>query len=401
MMNPKSSLSVLVLDDDLFILKTTHHALTQLGFNNIITAHSVHFALEQLGHFESIDIILMDLNMPETDGIEFFRTLEIHNFLGGIILISGEDEQTLALAKDLAKARKLNIIGTIAKPLNNRILQTLLSQWAQSRTPVKEIVRRPTIVSQADLQSAIDAGELEPWFQPMIQLQTGEVTGVEMLARWPKIDGYIYPDEFIPLAEASGLINPLTFLLIKKASYWLGHWKKHGLHLRLAINISMNSLHDLDFPDQFIKTISDAGVDPNDIPLTIEVTESSLAEDLSTPLDNLLRLRMKKIGLSIDDFGTGWSNLTQLQGLPFTELKLDLSFVQGAATNSRTRTILESTVKMAKHMGMTTVAEGIETKEELEYIKGLGCDLAQGYFMARPMPGGDILNWTKNWKKPE
>ena len=110
---------------------------------------------------------------------------------------------------------------------------------------------------------------------------------------------------------------------------------------------------------------------------------------------------MKKIGLSIDDFGTGWSNLTQLHELPFTELKLDLSFVQGASVNERTRAILESTVKMAEQLRMTTVAEGIETMQEWTYLKGLGCNLAQGYFMARPMPGGDILNWASNWKNPE
>lgn len=397
-MNSKSSLSILVLDDDAFILKTTEIALRNMGLGTITTANSVVVALEKSNQFESTDLILMDLNMPDTDGIEFLRTLEVHNFTGGIILISGEDEQTLSLAENLARARQLDIIGTMPKPVCNKTLQELLNQWSPSKPVEQQAPSQTTSITQAEMQHAIDTGEFEPWFQPVIEIQTGNVVGVEMLARWPRETGPVYPDEFIPLSESTGLINPLTFLLIKKALSWLQQWKQNGLDLHLAINISMNSLHSLDFPDQFMKVVSDSGVDINDIPLTIEVTESSLAEDLSTPLDNLLRLRMKKIGLSIDDFGTGWSNLTQLQGLPFTELKLDLSFVQSAATNSRARAILESTIDMAKQMGMTTVAEGIETEKEWSYIKNLGCDLAQGYFMSRPMPGSEILNWVKNWK---
>lgn len=277
----------------------------------------------------------------------------------------------------------------------------MLNSWKPPNKTLGKSVFPHSNLTKSNLQSGIEKEELEPWFQPIINIQTGEFVGVEMLARWPRAEGDIYPDEFIPVAESHNLINQLTFLLIKKAAVWIKHWGNEGHHLHLAINISMNSLHKLDFPDQLLQVISDTGISVDQLPLTIEVTESSLAEDLSTPLDNLLRLRMKKIGLSIDDFGTGWSNLTQLHELPFTELKLDLSFVQGAATNERTKAILESTIEMAKQLKMTIVAEGIETKQEWDYIKALECNLAQGYFIARPMPGSDILNWVSNWKSPE
>ena len=401
MTNEKNKISILVLDDDTFILKTIEHILHHNDFKNTTMASSVEIATTHLKDPDSINIILMDLNMPTTDGIEFFRILEDKNYKGGVILISGEDAQTIALAKNLAQVRKLNILGTIAKPISPNKLISLLNTWAPFDTTHSKVISSSSSLTKADLQSAIEKEELEPWFQPVINMQTSEFVGVEMLARWPRAKGNVYPDEFIPLAEENNLITQLTFMLLKKSAIWIKRWTDEGYHLSLAINISMNSLHQLDFSDELIKVISDTGLSIEQLPLTIEVTESSLAEDLSTPLDNLLRLRMKKIGLSIDDFGTGWSNLTQLHELPFTELKLDLSFVQGASVNERTRAILESTVKMAEQLRMTTVAEGIETMQEWTYLKGLGCNLAQGYFMARPMPGGDILNWASNWKNPE
>lgn len=400
-MNKKNQMSILIVDDDTFILKTIKHILSCNNFFNTTTTSSVEVATTLLNDPESIDIILMDLNMPSIDGIEFFRILEDRRYKGGVILISGEDIQTITLAKNLAQARKLNIIGTIAKPITPNQLIPMLNSWKPPNKTLEKSVFPHSNLTKSNLQSGIEKEELEPWFQPIINMQTGEFVGVEMLARWPRTDGDIYPDEFIPVAESYDLINQLTFLLIKKAAVWIKHWANEGHHLHLAINISMNSLHKLDFPDQLLQVILDTGIAADQLPLTIEVTESSLAEDLSTPLDNLLRLRMKKIGLSIDDFGTGWSNLTQLNELPFTELKLDLSFVQGAATNERTKAILESTVEMAKQLKMTIVAEGIETKQEWDYIKELECNLAQGYFIARPMPGSDILNWVSNWKNPE
>lgn len=400
-MNKKNQMSILIVDDDTFILKTIKHILSCNNFFNTTTTSSVEVATTLLNDPESIDIILMDLNMPSIDGIEFFRILEDRRYKGGVILISGEDIQTITLAKNLAQARKLSIIGTIAKPITPNQLIPMLNSWKPPNKTLGKSVFPHSNLTKSNLQSGIEKEELEPWFQPIINIQTGEFVGVEMLARWPRAEGDIYPDEFIPVAESHNLINQLTFLLIKKAAVWIKHWGNEGHHLHLAINISMNSLHKLDFPDQLLQVISDTGISVDQLPLTIEVTESSLAEDLSTPLDNLLRLRMKKIGLSIDDFGTGWSNLTQLHELPFTELKLDLSFVQGAATNERTKAILESTIEMAKQLKMTIVAEGIETKQEWDYIKALECNLAQGYFIARPMPGSDILNWVSNWKSPE
>jgi len=172
-------------------------------------------------------------------------------------------------------------------------------------------------------------------------------------------------------------------------------WQKLGVNLKIAVNVSMDSLYDLSFPERVASYLSDHNVDPSSFQL--EVTESRLMEDLVTPLDNLLRLRLKKITLSIDDFGTGHSNLSQLRDLPFDELKLDRSFVQGAAHDKRARSLLESSVEIAKKLDMEIVVEGVETIEEWQRVEVLGCDVVQGYFVSRPLPGGDIPAWIEQW----
>jgi EAL domain-containing protein (putative c-di-GMP-specific phosphodiesterase class I) len=174
-------------------------------------------------------------------------------------------------------------------------------------------------------------------------------------------------------------------------------WRKQGIELELAFNISMNSLQNVKFPDILEKRIIEA--EGNFTHLKLEVTETQLMKDLVQPLETLLRLRMKRIKLSIDDFGTGHSNLQQLRDLPFDELKLDRSYVQSGNKEERTRLILESTVDMAKKLGLSIVAEGVENLEEWLRVEQLGCDQVQGYFTGKPMPGEKIPNWIASWPR--
>jgi EAL domain-containing protein (putative c-di-GMP-specific phosphodiesterase class I) len=158
----------------------------------------------------------------------------------------------------------------------------------------------------------------------------------------------------------------------------------------------MESLYDLRFTNQLLDVMKDS-----DINLIVEVTESRLMEDLIAPLDNLLRLRLKKIGLSIDDFGTGGANISQLRDLPFTELKLDLSFIQDASADIRSKSILHHTIELARQIGLTTVAEGIEEAREWEMVRAMGCDIGQGYYLSPPMPGNQVATWTQEWQREQ
>lgn len=388
--------SVLIVDDERFVLDTTAFILRRLGCVNVFTAESAYDALDHLDNANPpIKLILTDLNMPDVDGVELLRLVSERGYTGDIVLFSGEDPRTLVLAETLAKARKLSVLGSIAKPLKPDELAILLDRRGTiMRMPARPA---PDLVTAEKLDAAIKNRQLEPWFQPKICIASKRVVGVEALVRWPdKTAGMIYPDAFIPVAEAHGLIDPLTFLVIQKSAAVSADWRSMGLNLQVAVNVSMNSLHDIGFPDRIADYLNeDTGFASGS--LKLEVTESQLMQDLIAPLEVLLRMRLKKIKLSIDDFGTGHSNIGQLRDLPFDELKLDRSYVHGSSTDPHAGTILESTVSMAKKLGMEIVAEGVETEEDLKRVALLGCDQAQGYFISRPLPAEDIPSWVAKW----
>lgn len=388
--------SVLVVDDERFVLKTTAFVLQRLGYGVVLTADSAARALELIASAEPpVSLVISDLNMPGMDGVELLRRFDELGFDGDIVLFSGEDNQTLKMAENLARARKLSILGAISKPIQPELLSQILA-GASTRPAMPASTRTPQQVTAVQIEEAIEAGEFEPWFQPKIDIASRMPVGVEVLARWPRaIQGPIFPDAFIPVAEESGLIDRLTLLLLEKAACFGKAWRDQGLDLKIALNVSMDSLKDLDLPDRLCELIARHGEPLNRYQL--EVTESRLMEDKVTALDVLLRLRMKRINLSIDDFGTGHSNISQLRDLPFDELKLDRSYVQAAADGDRNLAILESTVEMAKKLDLIVVAEGVENLEEWQRIEALGCSQVQGYFTARPMPGEAIHTWAGDW----
>jgi EAL domain-containing protein (putative c-di-GMP-specific phosphodiesterase class I)/ActR/RegA family two-component response regulator len=387
---------ILVVDDEPFVLRTTAHVLNSMGCSEVLTAETGLLALELINTADpSVDLVMLDLNMPDMDGIELLRLLDEQGYRGDILLFSGEETQTLHMAETLARARNLSIIGSIFKPVQREKLCALLSNCEKPPVSSARHPGSPQVTPQM-LEAAIEAGDLEPWFQPKIAIASRIPVGVEMLARWPHpTHGLIYPDIFIPIAESSGLIDRMTFLLVEKAVRIEQQWRKRGIQLKLAINISMDSLRNLEFPQQLDEVVSSAGGSLN--AMQLEVTESRLMEDQVASLDVLLRLRLRKMHLSIDDFGTGYSNLSQLRDLPFDELKLDRSYVREGENRERAAAILESSVAMAKKLGMTIVAEGVETLEDWRRVELLGCDEVQGWFTAKPMPGDQLPHWMESW----
>jgi EAL domain-containing protein (putative c-di-GMP-specific phosphodiesterase class I) len=236
-------------------------------------------------------------------------------------------------------------------------------------------------------------------FQPQVSLATGQVVGVESLVRWlhPR-DGMVYPDRFIGVAEESGLIDDLTRVVVANAFAQCRQWQNQGLNLRMAVNISMDNLKSLDFPDFVAGQALASGVAPRDI--VLEVTESRLLQDLRAPLEILTRLRLKRFSLSIDDFGTGHSSMTQLRDMPFDELKIDAGFVHGAAGGCGTElAIYDASLGLARQLDMQTVAEGIEDRADWDMVRRSGCQVGQGYFIARPMPGSDVPAWIGSWQQ--
>ncbi|GAB6042016.1 EAL domain-containing response regulator [Endothiovibrio diazotrophicus] len=394
MQETRGERSVLIIDDDEFVLRTTGFQVQRLGYPHVLTAKSAERALALMAEASPpVGVVVTDLNMPGFDGIALLRHFNEQGFDGDVVLISGEDSETLNMAESLARARNLRVLGAVAKPIDPLQLARVLSTAiAPAAAPPPGGQR----VSVEQVAAAIEADAFEPWFQPKIDVASREPVGVEALARWPGApSGPVYPDAFIPVAEAGGLIDALTDRLVDKAVAAGAAWRASGLALKIALNVSMDSLHDPTFPTRFCARIEARGTSAGQF--LLEVTESRLMEELAMPLEVLLRLRMKRVRLSIDDFGTGHSNLAQLRDLPFDELKLDRSYVQGVADGGRTRAILESSVEMAKKLKMSIVAEGVETLEDWRRVEQLGCDQVQGYLTARPMPGDAIPGWVAAW----
>jgi len=247
------------------------------------------------------------------------------------------------------------------------------------------------------LATALREGELELHYQPKVALGSNELVGVEALARWrhPKL-GFIPPTHFIPLAESAGLIDAVTEWVIAEGARQWSAWHAAGLTTRIAVNISAVNLGHIDFPDLVGGILRSAQV--NCAHFEIELTESATQNAVNL-LDTLTRLRLKGIHLAIDDFGTGYSSLLQLQRLPFSSIKIDRSFVGNADRSEDCRVIIRSVIDLAHNLGMEAVAEGVETETTLQLLRDLGCDVVQGYFVGRPMPGPAMLDFDKDWRQ--
>ncbi|NQY26132.1 MAG: bacteriohemerythrin [Piscirickettsiaceae bacterium] len=350
------------------------------------------------------DIILLDLNMPHMDGIEVMRLLHDRGCHPTYFLISGFDDRVLHSAKQFADAKNITVTETFTKPIDthlfikciNRIhgekklvLDSLASTDEQQTAPFK---KENQVLSRTDLITALEQHQFVLFYQPQINLQTGELHGFEALVRLQHPDrGLIFPDQFIALAEQYNLISDLTNEVIHLATDDYLSFRNTGINPKISINISAQDLLDLSMPEYLSKQLKSKGIPAHSI--TIELTESAILTSVSDSLDILNRLRMKGFPLSIDDFGTGNSSLVQLYQAPFTELKIDQHFIMKMMNDNEAMSIVKICILLAKELKMDTVAEGVETQQILDKLKELNCDFAQGYHISKPMPLKTCCEW--------
>lgn len=398
-----AAIRALVVDDDEFILDITLELLRQSGVGFAQGATDGQSALDLIDVANHPwQLLICDLTMPRMDGITFLRHLAHRKFAGGVLLVTGANKRLADTVGYLAKELKLRLLGVEQKPLSESALDQAIRALSIASEP-DHSPERLHMLSPSDISAGLASGQcLEPWFQPKFSIQRKCVVGAECLARWRNANGDLIPPlAFIPVAEKHGLIDQLTLAIFRQSTTILREWIAQGHNFKVAVNISMHSLTrtKLDLPDHFSEIVRQSGIEPSAI--TLEVTEGSLMREVDAALEILTRLRLKGFNLAIDDFGMGYSNLATLKLLPFTELKVDRSFVYGAANDSVKRAILESSVRLGKALDMRVVAEGVETQSDWDAASEARCDEVQGYFIDKPLPARDFLArknaWNARW----
>ncbi|HTW50851.1 MAG TPA: EAL domain-containing response regulator [Stellaceae bacterium] len=362
---------LLVVDDDAALGRLIKNSAESAGFEVSVTKDPEAFA--EKSRVWQPTVLMLDLAMSGTDGIQILRGLAADGCSGHVILMSGADSKVLESATRLGRARGLKISGILEKPMRVEALRKLLAQFQVAKT-----------LLTADLAGAIATNQLFLDYQLKLDCRAARMTGVEALVRWrhPTL-GIIPPDQFIPLAEETELIHKLTDWVIVAAAKQMAAWHLHNPALEMAINISAKDVQDLTLPDRLHKHCRAAGIDCASI--TLELTETGAMREALQMMDVLTRLRLKGFRLSIDDFGTGFSSLVQLQNMPFSEVKIDRSFVMQMMDNNGCKAIVEIVIDLARKLGLHSVAEGVEDEATLHSLMNLGCDVAQGYHLSRPV----------------
>jgi EAL domain-containing protein (putative c-di-GMP-specific phosphodiesterase class I)/CheY-like chemotaxis protein len=386
---------ILVIDDEADVGEFISAAAQAMGLQCTATTDAKIF-LEALT--PDTTLILLDLMMPEMDGVELLRLLGKRKCKAGIILMSGVGKRTLESAGQVAQALNLSVMGHLQKPFRLTELEEVLQRHAEPEAQ-PDVKQSPKIViEKEELLRAIERDEFVLYYQPQIDIATGRVIGVEALVRWQHPErGLIFPDNFIGRMEELGLIDKLGWIVADRGMSEVAQFANgDGKAPMLSLNASVYSLHDLKFPDVLVSLAKKHGISPRNV--TIEITESGLIKELSSTLDILTRLRMKQVKLSIDDFGTGYAMMQQLKNIPATELKIDRSFVQDMEVNDSDRIMVLKTIELGHELGLQVIAEGVETQEQLDFLRLKGCDHAQGYLFSRPLPPKELVSWLKTYR---
>ena len=392
-----SELRFLVAEDHDFQRRALVRMLASLGALEVLEAADGRAALEVFLESGRTDIIVCDLDMPDMDGMEFIRHVGEAGAQVSVILSSALDRHLIASVETMTTAYGMNLLGAIEKPATVQKLRDLIAR--HGITPARRTRVDPAAIPAEEVVAGLRAGQFEPFFQPKVDMASGKVVGAEALARWRHpARGIVPPGMFVGTLEASGDVETLTWIMLEQSAASAVAWQATGLAATVSVNLSLTMLSDPTLADRITETVRRHGLEPWG--MILEITESAAMTDIGHCLENLARLRVKGFGLSIDDYGTGYSSMQQLARIPFTELKLDQSFVTDCATNLRHQAILESSLDMARRLRLKTVAEGVETLEDWKFLRALGCGAGQGYFIARAMAASDLVRWAREWKAP-
>jgi EAL domain-containing protein (putative c-di-GMP-specific phosphodiesterase class I) len=380
---------LLVLDDDVELGELIGELGRHSGFETAVTHDAAAFN-EELGR-AAPDLIVLDLQMPDTDGVEVLRDLAASGTSAGILLVSGMDKRTIASAEHFGRHAGLKLVGSLQKPFTPEVMLSKLSS-------AHEATRRLT---SDDLARAIEQGELTLRYQPVVRrLRPGawHAESVEALLRWqhPSL-GLLVPSQFLSLIDSDRgeLMKHLTDFVFERGIEQLRVWQSDGFHIGLRVNVAAGLIADAGFPDRLESLLHEHETDPE--LLTLEIREAAELGLSSRGADILTRLRLKSIKLSLDDFGGAGSGLSGWYTLPFGELKIDRGLTADVASAAGASVLVGGLIDIAHRLDITCCAVGVETAEQLSTLDELECDLAQGFYIGAPLPAAKLPEALTDW----
>lgn len=395
--------TALVVDDSRSTRMEMSRVLHLLGFSRVLEAEEGRTALKLLENERGIDFLLTDLNMPVMDGVELLSEIErrySQRFF--VAVMSSVDPSLLSAVREIAENSEFEMIGILPKPVTADALCKALANVDPDRHAKDAVKHAPLSLSTEEFRQALECDEIVVFYQPKIELAFGRVCGMEALARWKHPQhGLVPPIVFIDFIEAGELAYPHFFHQVDAAMRMLKRTEAICPGLTMNVNLPVVLLVVPDLADKLLACVNAHGLSPDQ--LTLEVTETSVMSNLKASLSTLTRLRLKGFGISMDDYGTGYSSMQQLAKCPFTELKIDKSFVHDASRNRKLLSILTAAISICDQLGLFSVAEGCESEDDLRQITALGYKATQGYYFSPPLPEEALLAYleaAKNRRAP-
>ncbi len=372
--------------------------LGQLGASRVTDVPDGHLALQTLeaGLAPAVNVAIVDLALPGMDGLELIRRLGEVQAPARLVVTGAQPADLLFSVETLAQAYGVELLGVIARPVTAAKLKPLLDNY----TPLARPPRKPDgpRFTFQQIGIGLQKRQFEPFFQPKIELASGQVKGLEAFARWRHPEhGVLGPASFMEALEESGRIDFLDWSMIELSVERCRWFQEQGIPVPISLNIAPETLAHPAFVRQIVASLERHKVLPDYI--TFELPESSVLNTNPDFIERLVRLRMMGFGLAIDDYGTGRSNLQLLARIPFTELKIDRSFVDGASKRRPLGTVLRSCLNLAHSLDRMSVAVGVETRQDWDFLQSLGCTYAQGYHIANPMEATAFPTWLADWRQ--
>ncbi|CRL51643.1 EAL domain-containing response regulator [Pseudomonas sp. URMO17WK12:I11] len=388
-----SELRFLVLEDHAFQCELAVRALQRIGFCHVMRAADGGEALSLLHRHGAVDVALCDLRMIGMDGLMFLRKAREAGLVRAVVIVSDLEPGLRRVVERILVLQGLQLLGSIEKPIRFRPLKRLLDKYlALSGASIRHSPLHLAQPSEAEVRLGFERQEFRASFQPKVQLQTGESVGAEVFVRWVRDGGSVLaPSVFLPVIERCGLLDAMFAELLDQGLATQKLVQSRGRHFHLAFNLNASQMLD----PELANTIR-LGLQRHELSahgLTFEMTESSLITASTASLENMVRFRMMGCGLSVEDFGVAFSSPGRLCHMPFSEIKLDAGLTRNMVQENRYRAVINSTLKLARDLDMSVVAKGIETEEQLNCLRAMGCEIGQGYYFARPMSSVELVAW--------